>query len=58
LSRRFCKKHSSHFCPCVASWLYTPRERAAYERGRWHGERVAVESPPPVRRKAAQLRLR
>jgi hypothetical protein len=28
---RFCRKHSSHFCPCVAPWLYGAAAKAAYE---------------------------
>jgi hypothetical protein len=28
---RFCRRHSSWFCPCVASWLYGPAAKAAYE---------------------------
>lgn len=28
---RFCRRHSSWFCPCVASWLYSPAGKAAYE---------------------------
>jgi hypothetical protein len=28
---RFCRRHSSWFCPCVASWLYGAAAKAAYE---------------------------
>jgi hypothetical protein len=31
----FCRRHSSHFCPCLMPWLYTATERAAYESRRW-----------------------
>jgi hypothetical protein len=28
---RFCRRHSSWFCPCVASWLYGAAAKATYE---------------------------
>jgi hypothetical protein len=38
MRHRFCRRHSSWFCPCVAAWLYSARERAAY-----------LEPPKPAR---------
>ena len=54
---RFCKRHASYFCPCVAAWLYSARERADYERGRWSGERIQIQPPPQPRRESEQMRL-
>jgi hypothetical protein len=42
---QFCRKHSSHFCPCVAPWLYGSAAKATYERDFERGRSTIHDEP-------------
>jgi hypothetical protein len=42
---QFCRKHSSHFCPCASPWLYGAAAKAAYERDFERGRSTIHDEP-------------